>query len=280
MKKIKPEVLTSEQEHERFSLKDRVIVVTGSTGVLGEGYCRAFTVRGAKVIVADLPSRNPKQQAADLAAELNQKVEGFECDVANERQVVELFQFARSKFGRVDVVLNNAAATGEHLMKVGDVFAPFEEYPIEVWNQVLQTNLTGVFLVAREGGKAMRETGGGSLINVSSIYGVVGPDHRIYEGMPFGSFAAYSASKAGVHGVTQWLATYWGAKGIRVNTLVPGGVFNGHSDEFVSRYSNRTPMGRMANRDDLVGMVIFLASDASRYCTGQKFIVDGGLSAW
>lgn len=267
-------------EEERFSLKDRVIVVTGSTGVLGQGYCRAMAIRGAKVVAADLPNRNPKVLADAMATEFKSQVAGFDCDVASEMDVVRLFQFAREKYGRVDVVLNNAAATGEHLMKVGDVFAPFEEYPIEVWNQVLQTNLTGVFLVAREGGKAMLETGGGSLINVSSIYGVVGPDHRIYEGMPFGSFAAYSASKAGVHGVTQWLATYWGKKGIRVNTLVPGGVFNGHSEEFVRRYSNRTPMGRMADRDDLVGMVIFLASDASRYCTGQKFIVDGGLSAW
>jgi NAD(P)-dependent dehydrogenase (short-subunit alcohol dehydrogenase family) len=280
MSKFRNDVSTSAQEDERFSLKDRVVVVTGSTGVLGKGYCRAMGIRGARIVAADLPSRDPKAQADILASELNKQIVGFDCDVANEKDVVALFQFARKKFGRVDVVLNNAAATGEHLMKVGDVFAPFEEYPIEVWNQVLQTNLTGVFLVAREGGKAMLETGGGSLINVSSVYGVVGPDHRIYEGMPFGSFAAYSASKAGVHGVTQWLATYWGTKGIRVNTLVPGGVFNGHSEEFVRRYSNRTPMGRMADRDDLVGMVIFLASDASRYCTGQKFIVDGGLSAW
>jgi NAD(P)-dependent dehydrogenase (short-subunit alcohol dehydrogenase family) len=180
----------------------------------------------------------------------------------------------------VDVVLNNAAATGEHLIKVGNAFAPFEEYPLAVWEQVLRTNLTGVFLVAREGGKAMLAGGGGSLINVSSIYGVVGPDHRIYAGMPFSSFAAYAASKAGVHGLTLWLATYWGRAGIRVNTLVPGGVYNDHDPEFVRRYAERTPMGRMARREDLIGMVVFLASDASSYCTGQKFVVDGGLTAW
>jgi NAD(P)-dependent dehydrogenase (short-subunit alcohol dehydrogenase family) len=149
-----------------------------------------------------------------------------------------------------------------------------------VWEQVLRTNLTGVFLVAREGGKAMLANGGGSLINVSSIYAVAAPDHRIYEGMQFSSFPAYSAGKAGVHGLTLWLSTYWGRNGIRVNTLVPGGVFNQHGEDFVRRYSDRTPMGRMANSDDLVGMVIFLASNASRYCTGQQFIVDGGLTAW
>lgn len=268
------------EEASRFSLEDRVVVVTGCTGVLGAGYCRALAQRGAHLVMADLPERDPIAKAAALAEETGSQVLGVACDVGSELEVIALFETAMKYFGRVDVVLNNAAATGEHLMKVGEVFAAFESYPLAVWNQVLRTNLTGVFLVAREGGKAMLASGGGSLVNVSSIYGVVGPDHRIYEDMPFGSFPAYSAGKAGVHGLTLWLATYWGRKGIRVNTLVPGGVFNGHQEEFARRYSERTPMGRMASGDDLVGMVIYLASDASRYCTGQQFIVDGGLTAW
>lgn len=268
------------REVERFSVEGRVVVLTGCTGVLGSAYCRVFAERGARLVMADLAEREPAAKAAALSEATGAEVLGFSCDVGSEPDVVTLFQSAMKHFGRVDVVMNNAAATGEHLMKVGKVFAPFEEYPLAVWDQVLRTNLTGVFLVAREGGKAMLESGGGSLINVSSIYGMVGPDHRLYEDMPFGSFPAYSAGKAGVHGLTLWLSTYWGRKNIRVNTLVPGGVFNGHQEEFVKRYSNRTPMGRMADSDDLVGMVIFLASDASRYCTGQKFIVDGGLTAW
>lgn len=268
------------KEAARFSLEDRVVVVTGCTGVLGAGYCRSLAQRGARVVMADLAERDPAGKASALAQETGASTIGIACDVGQENDVQRLFSTAVAMFGRVDVVLNNAAATGEHLMKAGDVFAPFEDYPLQVWEQVLRTNLTGVFLVAREGGKAMRASGGGSLINVSSIYGVVAPDHRIYEGMPFSSFPAYSASKAGVHGLTLWLSSYWGKSGIRANTLVPGGVFNGHNEEFVQRYSNRTPMGRMAQGDDLVGMVIFLASDASRYCTGQQFIVDGGLSAW
>jgi len=144
----------------------------------------------------------------------------------------------------------------------------------------MAVNLDGVFLVAREAGKAMAENASGSLINVSSTYGVVGPDHRIYKDMPFSSFAPYSAAKAGVHGLTRWLATYWGEKNIRVNTLVPGGVYNDHHPDFVQRYSTRTPLGRMAKSDDLVGMVIYLASDASQYCTGQQYFVDGGFTAW
>lgn len=267
-------------EAKRFSLEDRVVVVTGCTGVLGTAYCMALARRGARLVMADLPGRDPAARAVDLGRETGAYTLGVACDVGNETEVAALFEAAVARFGRVDAVLNNAAATGEHLMKAGDVFADFENYPLAVWEQVLRTNLTGVFLVAREGGKAMLRNGGGSLINVSSIYGVAAPDHRIYEGMPFSSFPAYSAGKAGVHGLTLWLASYWGRKGIRVNTLVPGGVFNQHHEEFVRRYSNRTPMGRMADSDDLVGMVIFLASDASRYCTGQQFIVDGGLTAW
>lgn len=267
-------------EAARFSLEGRVIAITGCTGVLGSGYCRAFAERGARLIMADLVERDPAAAAKALSDATGAECIGLACDVGSEQDVVALFQQAMQAFGRVDVVLNNAAATGEHLMKVGEVFAPFEEYPLAVWDQVLRTNLTGVFLVAREGGKAMLANGGGSLINVGSIYGVAGPDHRIYQDMPFGSFPAYSAGKAGVHGLTLWLATYWGRKGIRVNTLIPGGVYNGHREEFAHRYAERTPMGRMADSDDLVGMVIYLASDASRYCTGQQFIVDGGLTAW
>jgi len=268
------------EEVERFSLEHRVVVITGCTGVLGMAYCRALARRGAHLVMADLPDRDPVAQAAALAKETGATTLGVACDVNRELDVVSLFNLAIAHFGQVDVVLNNAAATGEHLMKTGDVFSDFEDYPLAVWEQVLRTNLTGVFLVAREGGKAMLRHGGGSMINVSSVYAVVAPDHRIYGGMPFSSFPAYSAGKAGVHGLTLWLATYWARKGIRVNTLVPGGVFNQQNEEFVQRYSHRTPMGRMADSDDLIGMVIFLATDASRYCTGQQFIVDGGLTAW
>lgn len=262
-----------------FDVRARVIVITGSTGVLGSRYSQAFAERGATVVVSDLPERSPAAQAEDLKREFHIDALGVPCDVGVEDQVRQLFDAAVEKFGRIDVVLNNAAATGEHLMRAGDVFARFEEYPLAVWEQVMRTNLTGVFLVAREGGKRMRG-GGSSLINVSSIYGLVAPDHRIYSGMPFASFPAYSASKAGVHGLTLWLSSYWGRSGIRVNTVYPGGVYNAHDPEFVKRYSDRTPMGRMAEPDDLVGIMVYLASDASRYCTGQQFVVDGGLSAW
>lgn len=262
-----------------FSVRSKTIVVTGCTGVLGGRYCRALAELGASLVMTDLAEREPSERAEEISRTFGIPALGVSCDVCREEEVQNLFAVALEQFGRVDVVLNNAAATGEHLMRTGNAFAEFENYPLAIWDQVLRTNLTGVFLVAREGGKSMLANGG-SLINVSSIYGIVGPDHRIYSGMSFSSFAAYSASKAGVHGLTLWLSTYWGRSGIRVNTVAPGGVYNGQDSEFVRRYADRTPMGRMAQPDDLVGIVVYLASDASRYCTGQQFVVDGGLTAW
>jgi NAD(P)-dependent dehydrogenase (short-subunit alcohol dehydrogenase family) len=264
---------------QRFDLSGKVVVVTGGTGLLGSAYCAALAEHGAQVVVADLKAADPVGRAREVRSPAGEAALGVECDVSVEADVVRLFEEAMNRFGRVDVVLNNAAATGEHLMRQGAVFTSFEESTLAVWETALRVNLTGVYLVAREGGKAMLKTGGGSLINVSSTYGVVGPDHRIYEGMPFNSLASYAASKAGVHGLTRWLATYWGRKGIRVNTLVPGGVENKHDPEFVRRYADRTPLGRMARREDMVGMVIFLASDASGYCTGQQYFVEGGWTA-
>jgi NAD(P)-dependent dehydrogenase (short-subunit alcohol dehydrogenase family) len=164
---------------------------------------------------------------------------------------------------------------------MGEAFTPFEDYPLALWQKTLDVNLTGSFLVARETGRVMKEAGkGGSLINVSSIYGVMGPDHRIYEDQDFASFAGYSASKAGILGLTQWLATWWAKDNIRVNCLVPGGVYNGQNEKFVQAYNNRIPLGRMAKPEDLTGMVIYLLSDSSSYCTGGVYNVDGGLGAW
>jgi len=263
----------------RFDLSGKVVVVTGGNGLLGSAYCQALAEHGAQVVVADLPQAGPQRAAEALAERTGVPTLGVECNVAHEAEVVALFTRALERFGRVDGVMNNAAATGEHLMRQGAVFSPFEDYPLAVWEEVLRVNLTGVFLVAREGGKAMLASGGGSMVNVSSTYGVVGPDHRIYEGMKFASFPGYSAAKAGVHGLTRWLATYWGDQGIRVNTLVPGGVENQHDPEFVRRYAERTPLRRMARREDMVGMVVYLMSDASAYATGQQYFVDGGWTA-
>lgn len=262
-----------------FDLTGKVVVITGGTGLLGLAYCHAMIEHGAQVVLADLASANPVCRAKTTMTVDGRAAVGIACDVRREADVVNLFNEVLSQFGRVDVVINNAAATGEHLLREGAVFTSFEDSTLEVWESAIRTNLTGVYLVAREGGKAMLKGGGGSIVNVSSTYGVVGPDHRIYEGMTFNSLPSYAASKAGVHGLTRWLATYWGNKGIRVNTLVPGGVENNQDPEFVRRYASRVPLSRMGRPKDMIGMVIFLASEASSYCTGQQYFVDGGWTA-
>jgi NAD(P)-dependent dehydrogenase (short-subunit alcohol dehydrogenase family) len=201
-------------------------------------------------------------------------------DVTSEKSVIDYVNYCAEQLGGLDAVINNAAATGEGLMKTGEAFAEFEDYPLDVWQKTLDVNLTGTFLVAREAGRLMKSEGkGGCMINISSIYGVVGPDHRIYDGQPFKSFPGYSASKSGVIGLTKWLATWWG-ESIRVNCVSPGGVFNDHNDQFVKAYSNRVPMGRMAKREELVGIILYLLSDSSSYVTGQNFIIDGGMTTW
>jgi len=270
---------TNNIKKQRFDLSSKVVVVTGGSGLLGFTYSQALSEQGAQVVLTDLASTDPVSRAKTIKTAEGNQVFGISCDVSSEFDVDNLFKQVLAKFGRVDVVLNNAAATGEYLMRNGAIFTSFEDSTLAAWESLIRVNLTGIYLVAREGGKALLKSGGGSLINVSSTYGVVGPDHRIYEGMEFNSLPSYAAAKAGVHGLTRWLASYWGDKGIRVNTMVPGGVENGQDPEFIRRYSERTPLRRMASKDDMLGMVIYLASDESSYCTGHQFFVDGGWTA-
>lgn len=259
---------------ERFSLSGKRILLVGATGVLGRGYAKALVDAGARLAIAD----RKESDVLDYGKELG--IKAVTLDVSDEASVVTAVADSVRVLGGLDGAVSNAAATGEFLMREGDAFARFEDYPLAAWQRTIDVNLTGTFLIAREAGRAMKQSGGGSLITVSSVYGLVGPDHRLYDDQPFKSFPGYSASKAGVIGLTRWLATWWGRDGIRVNCLVPGGVFNGHAPSFVAAYAQRTPMNRMAKGGDPVGALLFLLSDASAYCTGQNFIVDGGFTTW
>jgi len=257
------------------NVKDKRILLIGATGVLGRQYSMALAKEGARLIMVDRDGSDVKALGEELDCH------SIVMDIGDEAQVIEGIKNAAEIYGGFDGVINNAAITGDVLQNMGAAFAPFEEYPTELWQKTIDINLTGSFWVAREAGSVMKKEGkGGVLINVSSIYGVMGPDHRIYEDQSFSSFVGYSASKAGIVGLTQWLATWWAQDNIRVNCLVPGGVFNGHNDKFVEAYSNRIPLGRMADKDDMTGMLIYLLSDSASYCTGGVYNVDGGLGAW
>ncbi|MNN42080.1 Gluconate 5-dehydrogenase [compost metagenome] len=186
-------------------------------------------------------------------------------------------------FGKINILLNNAASKTDNL---DAFFAPIEDYSLEEWRKIMAVNIDGMFMVAQAVGRQMlSQESGGSIIQTSSIYGVLGPDNRIYEGSYYlgkviNTPPVYSTSKAAVIGLTRHLATIWADKGIRVNAITPGGVQSGQNEEFINRYSNRIPLGRMGKPEEMVGAVLYLSSDASSYVTGQNLIIDGGLTAW
>lgn len=250
------------------------VLLLGACGVLGRAHARILVEHEARLVMADRPGSTVVDDARALG------VPAIEIDAADEQAMVDGVARAAGHHGGLDGAIFNSAITSEGLGGGGSAFPPFESYPLDLWRKAIDINLTGAFLFAREAGRVLKAGRGGSLVNVASVYGVVGPDHRIYEGQPFASFPSYSASKAGIIGLTRWLATWWGKDGIRVNSVSPGGVYNGHNDRFTTAYGNRTPMGRMADCEDITGILVYLLSDASCYCTGQNFTIDGGLTAW
>lgn len=266
-----------------FDLSGKAAVITGASGILGRHFSTGLAEAGADLALLDIRSEGIDELAAELSAKYGVKARGFVCDVSDPASVKQAVSAVVTTFGRIDILHNNAAGKSDDL---DAFFAPFEDYSLEQWRQIMAVNLDGMFLMAQAVGKQMVAQGhGGSIIQTSSIYGLIGPDQRIYEGSFYlgrqiNTPAVYSASKAGIVGLTKYLATYWADKGIRVNTIAPGGAESGQNDEFMRRYSARIPMGRMARAHEIVGALLYLASDASSYVTGQTIAVDGGLEAW
>jgi NAD(P)-dependent dehydrogenase (short-subunit alcohol dehydrogenase family) len=268
---------------ELFDLGGKTAIITGAVGILGRRFCRGLAEFGANVVVADLRAEEVAAFAAELARDFPVGTLGVGCDVSDASSVADLVARTLARFGSIEILHNNAASKSADLAAF---FAPVEEYSLAEWRQVMAVNLDGLFLVAQAvGGQMKRQQRGGSIIQTASIYGIVASDKRIYEGSHYlgrqiSNPPVYSASKAGVIGLTRYLAAYWGDAGIRVNALVPGGVESGQNETFKERYAARVPLGRMAQADEMVGALIFLASEASSYVTGQTLVVDGGLTAW
>ncbi len=263
---------------EKFKLDGKTAVVTGASGLLGRQFCAGLVEAGAQVAVLDIDLN----AAQILAEDLGVNATAFKCDVSDEIEVVNCVESIIDQYGKIDILHNNAATKTSNPK---DFFMPFEEYSLSTWQEVMSVNLDGMFLMAKSVGRHMVNQGYGNIVQTSSIYGLVGPDNRIYEGSDYlgGSIntpAVYSASKAGVIGLTKWLSTYWADKGIRVNCLVPGGVSSGQNSDFTELYSSRTPMSRMSEAHEIVPALLYLVSDASSYVTGQVISVDGGWGAW
>jgi NAD(P)-dependent dehydrogenase (short-subunit alcohol dehydrogenase family) len=268
---------------ELFDLTGRSAVVTGGAGFLGQQFTEALAEAGADVIVADIDGT----AAAAWAEQLSQKggsAQAAAVDVTSPASVDQLIDFTLNHCGQVDIVVNSAALDPKFESGTkGNHATSFEAFPLESWNQALEVNLTGMFLVCQAAARAMKESGKGSLINICSTYGLGGPDQRLYEslGMPrLYKPVYYSVTKAGVLGLTKYIATYYQGTEIRCNTLTPGGVERNHEQAFKDAYGERAVLGRMAYPYEMKGGVVFLASDASSYMTGANLIVDGGWTAW
>jgi len=269
-----------------FDLSGRVAILTGGAGMLGRGYTRTLLEAGARVVVVDVNAEQAKAAAAEAASEAGGEAIGWGLDVRRKADVQAMVDGVRERFGRIDILINNAAIDPKFDSTVAAAQAnTFEEFPLELWQQSLDVNLTGAFLCSQSAGKVMVAQGRGVIVNICSTYGLVAPDQRLYERsgeerQTLFKPASYAVTKAGIAHLTRYLAAYWGKQGIRVNTLTPGGVFNAQDDDFVVKYSARTPMGRMAQKHEMNGAMLFLVSDASTYMTGANVVVDGGWTAW
>jgi len=281
---------------ELFDLNGRVAVVTGGAGLLGAEFCQTLAKAGAQVVIADL-NFDAAQSLSDAICQAGGQAIPVRTDVTNLESVQQMVSSALHAFNRLDILVNSAALDPkfdpQHISAGVDrqsipavpylAAGAFEDFPLEAWNQALSVNLTGAFLCCQAAAPAMLSQGCGVIVNLSSIYGLAGPDQRLYQHpghSPQYKPVYYSVTKFGILGLTRYLATYYAGKNIRVNALSPGGVFNGHDEDFVQAYSARTVLGRMAEKDEMNGALLFLVSDASAYMTGANLIVDGGWTSW
>jgi NAD(P)-dependent dehydrogenase (short-subunit alcohol dehydrogenase family) len=267
----------------QFDLSDRIAIVTGAAGLIGQEFALGLLQAGAKVALLDVDQDANNVLGSKLAGQFGpEKIMTVQCDVSNEASVQSAVDQVHGKWSVVDILCNNAATKSSDL---NAFFAPFEEFSLSNFKEVMSVNVEGMALMAKAVSPTMLARKKGSIIQTASIYGVVGPDFRIYENSRYlnraiTTPAVYAASKGAVISLTKYLATYWGPKGIRVNSITPGGVESGQNDEFKTRYSAKVPMGRMAERSEMTGTMLYLASNASNYVTGQNMIIDGGFTAW
>jgi NAD(P)-dependent dehydrogenase (short-subunit alcohol dehydrogenase family) len=262
---------------ELFNLEGKVIILTGAAGLLGQEYADILSEAGADVVLVDIKSTD--NQVLHLMELYHTHPYSCQVDISSEEDVKLMCRNIILRYGKIDILINNAIEPHTKEKKI----TPLNEIKLDQWKRYLDVNLTGIFICCKVIGSQMEKQGFGNIINISSIYGIVGVDQRIYENMTFNSPISYAATKGAMITMSKWLASYWRDKGIRVNILSPGGVNSikayNLSPEFIKRYSEKTILGRMANEWDYRGAMLFLCSDASEYMTGSNLVVDGGWTA-
>lgn len=266
----------------RFSLDHQIAVVTGACGKLGPIWVEALLEAGARVAALELPGAPVSAALRALAEGSPLKVLRFDCDITNRESIERAAAAVATHMGTATVLVNNAGV--DQPPDAGANRSSIDDLPIEQFRRMIEVNLLGTFQMTQVFGGQMAQRGGGSIVNIGSLYASVSPDQRFYDhlagDLPFLKSPAYGASKAAVVNMTKYFSTLWGRQGVRVNTLSPGGVLAGQDDQFKSKYIARVPLGRMAQAEDLKGPLVFLASPASSYVTGHDLRVDGGFTAW
>ncbi|MFH0919379.1 MAG: SDR family oxidoreductase [Fibrobacterota bacterium] len=267
-----------------FDLSGRLAVVTGGTGQLGQQFSVALAEHGANVAIVDVCDSKADILPAFKTFLEAGRIRKFTADVRNRAELDKALEQISQSMGVPAILVNNAAIDSPPSAPASEN-GPFESYDGNSLSRILDVNVKGVFQCCQVFGGDMAKLGRGSIINIASIYGMVSPNQQIYEykrkdGAEWYKPAAYSVSKSSLYNLTRYLATYWGRKGVRVNTLSPAGIFNNQDDTFLREYCSRIPIGRMAKPMEMNGPVVFLASDASSYMTGANLVVDGGWTAW
>ena len=267
------------------SLSGRVAIITGGAGFLGVHHAQAIAAAGGIPVLADLRAADAESRAAEIAAAFDAPAMGVACDITRVESVEALLQTVLHRFGRVDILVNNAA-NNPKVEAPGESFSRLERFALEQWNADVAVGLTGAFLCSKVIGGALAANRRGVVINISSEYGLIGPDQRLYyqagvddDRQPVKP-VTYTVVKAGLHGLTLYLSTYWAQAGVRVNTITLGGVANDQAPEFLARAASRIPLGRMARPHEFQGALVYLCSDAASFVTGANLVVDGGKTAW
>lgn len=255
----------------------RVAVITGGCGHIGRAIADGLAEQGCNLLLIDRAEDPLKLASCDLGERWGVQVDWCAIDLENAEERVSIAPFIRKRFGRVDVLVNNAGFVGDSEMTGWVV--PFEEQSIETWRRAVEVNVTAGFHMSQLLSPMLKERQNGSIVNVASIYGLLGPDMSLYDGTNMGNPAAYAVSKGGLIQLTRWMSTVM-APDVRVNCVSPGGVARNQSQIFVDRYVARTPLKRMGVEDDLKGAVLYFSCDISAWVTGQNLVVDGGWSAW
>jgi NAD(P)-dependent dehydrogenase (short-subunit alcohol dehydrogenase family) len=261
---------------ELMSLKGRRALVTGANGGIGRAIVHTLAELGAELLLVDIPGTDYRPLAKELEQRWGVRVSGRDCDLEVEEQRLRLIESVGVHDTGLDILVNNAAFVGTSGLQ-GWATA-FESQTLATWRRALEVNLTAAFHLSQGLAPVLKERRG-NIINIASIYGMLGPDYGLYEGTAMGNPAAYAASKGGLIQLTRWLATTL-APDVRVNAISPGGVKRGQPSEFVNRYVARTPLHRMATEEDFKGAIAYLSSDLSRYVTGHNLAVDGGWGVW